>query len=108
MEDTMTAQHHSIRRRFDGSIDIDFYRQRGLMARRAVMTDFFKGMATGRKPLVAAAVIVAALYMSPARDGTRWNGPSASSPRPNSASLISPMSAAQSAHVVRMLGNPEN
>ena len=107
----MTAQHHDIRRRFDGSIDIDFYRQRGLMERRAVMTHFFKGVARPRKALIAAAVIVAALYMSPAspaRDGTGWNGPSASSPRPNSASLVDPMSAAQSAHVVRMLGNLGN
>ena len=30
-------------RRLDGSIDIDFYRQKGLMERRAAMTGFFSG-----------------------------------------------------------------
>ena len=41
MEKTMTAQQ--ITRRLDRSIGIDFYRQKGLMERRAVMTDFFRG-----------------------------------------------------------------
>ena len=50
-------------RRLDGSIDIDFHRQRGLTERRF-----------GR-PLVAVAVVIAALSMAPSRHGEGWNGP---------------------------------
>jgi hypothetical protein len=80
MENTMTARQ--ITRRLDGSIDIDFYRQKGLMERRAVMTDFCRRMVRARKVLVAVAVIAAALYVSPVRDGTGWNGSSASTRQP--------------------------
>jgi hypothetical protein len=87
MESIMLTQRHDIRRRLDGSIDIDFYRHKGLMERRAVMTNFFSGAKTLVKPLVAAAVLAGALYTAPMRDGTGWNGPNPSGTRLNSASL---------------------
>jgi hypothetical protein len=90
MEKTMTAQQ--ITRRLDRSIGIDFYRQKGLMERRAVMTDFFRGLVRARKALIAVAVIAAALYVSPARDGTGWNGPSAPGNGSTNASLRNPVS----------------
>lgn len=60
----------STRRRLDGSIDIDFYRQKGLTERRAVMTGFVKGLRKRGKPLAAALVTVALLYAVAPRDGT--------------------------------------
>ena len=84
----MFAQGQTIRRR-DGSIDIDFYRQKGLMERRAVMTGFFKGASKLGRPLVAAAALAAALSMAPARDGTGYRTPTAGIAAPNGASLLS-------------------
>ena len=52
----MIAQRQDIRR-LDGSIDIDFYRHKGLMERRAVMTNFLSGARTLVKPLVAVALL---------------------------------------------------
>jgi hypothetical protein len=51
----MRAQQQDIRRRLDGSIDIDFYRQRGLMERRTVMRGFFRRFGQVVKPLAAVA-----------------------------------------------------
>ena len=62
----MIAQQ-DIRRRIDGSLDIDFYRQKGLMERRVVMTGFFRGAG---KPLAATALMLAALYAVAPRDST--------------------------------------
>ncbi len=62
----MTPQHPTIRR-LDGSIDIDVYRQKGLMERRVVMTGFFK---SAGRPLAAAALVMVALYAVSPRDGT--------------------------------------
>ena len=89
----MLTQHQDIRRRPNGSIDIDFYRQTGLMERRAVMTNFFSGARKLGKPLVAAAVLAGALYMMPARDGIGWNASSASGAGRSSASLVYPTTA---------------
>jgi hypothetical protein len=91
----MRTEHQDIRRRLDGSIDIDFYRQRGLMERRIVMTGCFKGVGQIVKPLAAVALIAAALYAAPSRDGTGWVAPSASVAGSNKVSLIYPMTAAQ-------------
>jgi hypothetical protein len=91
----MRQQHQDIRRRLDGSIDIDFYRQRGLMERRIVMTGFFKGFGQFVKPLAAVALIAAALYTAPSRDGTGWVAPSASVAGSNKVSLAYPTTAAQ-------------
>jgi hypothetical protein len=81
MESIMLTQRQDIRRRLDGSIDIDFYRQKGLMERRAYMTRLFSGAKKLGKPLGAAAIRAGALFMAPAPDGAGWNGPSASATR---------------------------
>jgi hypothetical protein len=94
MEDSMIAQRQEIRRQ-DGSIDIDFYRQRGLTERRIMLTGFFKGLGQIVKPLVAVALVAAALYAAPSRDGTGWVGPTASVAGSNRVSLAHPMTAAQ-------------
>lgn len=49
-------------RRLDGSIDIDFYRQRGLMERRAVMTNFARGVSKMHRGVIAALLLAAALH----------------------------------------------
>jgi hypothetical protein len=80
MESIMLTQRQDIRR-LDGSIDIDFYRRKGRMERRAYMTRLFSGAKKLGKPLVAAAARAGALFMAPAHDGAGWNGPSASATR---------------------------
>ncbi len=65
----MTAQ--DVRRRLDGSIDVEFYRDRGLAARRAAMAGFVKGAG---KSLAAAALVLVALYVVAPRDGTSERG----------------------------------
>lgn len=65
------AAQQGIRRRIDGSIDIDFYRQKGLMERRVVTTGFFT---SAGKSLAAAALVLAALYAIAPRDGTTGHG----------------------------------
>ena len=49
--------HHEVRRRRDGSIDIDFYRERGLSERRVIMAEVFKGLIRFRRPRAPTAVI---------------------------------------------------
>jgi hypothetical protein len=80
MESIMLTQRQDIRR-LDGSIDIDFYRRKGLMERRAYMTRLFSGAKKLGKPRVAAAVRAGALFMAAAHDGAGWNSPSASATR---------------------------
>lgn len=65
----MLTPDYLVRRRVDGSIDIDFYRQKGLMERRAVGTHFFKGKSRMKKGLIGAAIVAAALYFALSRDG---------------------------------------
>ena len=78
----------TIRRRDDGSIDIDFYRQAGLTERHLVMADFSRGRLRGAHRVVFAVIIVgAALYIAAARDGAGWNEASAVTARHNSAFL---------------------
>lgn len=88
----MFTQRQDIRRHRDGCIDIDFYRHKGLMERRAVITNFLSGAKKLGKLLVAAAVLAVGLYMMPVRDGGGWNGPRPSGTGMNSASLIHPVS----------------
>jgi hypothetical protein len=80
MESIMLTQRQDIRR-LDGSIDIDFYRRKGLMERRAYMTRLFSGAKKLGKLRVAAAVRAGALFMAAAHDGAGWNSPSASATR---------------------------
>ena len=53
----MIAQQ-DIRRRLDGSTDIEFSRQKGLMERRVVLSDCFR---SAGKPLAAAARVLLTL-----------------------------------------------
>jgi len=76
MESSMTLQT-PIRRRTNGSIDIDFYRQQGLMERRAVMIGFVEGLRNIARPTIAIAIIVAAISAMPGHDGTGWTALSA-------------------------------
>ena len=69
----MMTPHQNIRRRTNGSIDIDFYREQGLVERRAVMAAFFKGARKVAKPLIAVAVAVTAVYPAPATNGAGRN-----------------------------------
>src|SRR5262245_61293665 len=55
----------TVRRREDGSIDIDFYRQAGLTERRRVMADFFLAMKKLHRGVIAVLLLAAALYMAP-------------------------------------------
>jgi hypothetical protein len=95
MESTMLVEQQHIRRRDNGSIDIDFYRQVGLMERRMVMTNFARGLKKVHRGIVAALMLAAALYMAPSRDGTGWNEASVSGRWQGSASLDPLPSAAQ-------------
>ena len=91
----MLTQRQDTRRRIDGSIDIDFYRQKGLTERRSVMTNLFGGAKKLVKPLVAATIVAGALYMAPTPDGVGWNGPNAGVAGTISASLANPPSIAR-------------
>ncbi|MGB9366414.1 MAG: hypothetical protein WCE79_10410 [Xanthobacteraceae bacterium] len=48
----------TVRRREDGSIDIDFYRQQGLAERRAIMNHTIRSAGKPGKPLAALAIVV--------------------------------------------------
>lgn len=56
----MTTQTQSIRRRANGTIDIDYYRNRALMERKAVMTGATTGAMSLGSLLVAAGLFIAA------------------------------------------------
>jgi hypothetical protein len=91
-----------IRRRHDGSIDVDFYRQAGLTERRLVMTDFFRGLRKVHRGVIAVLLFAAAIYMAPSRDGTGWNEASAISARHNSA-ILKPLSTSAQLYTLRMV-----
>jgi hypothetical protein len=86
MEDPVFEQPN-IRRRDDGSIDIDFYRQAALMERCLVMTDFARGVRKVHRAVIAVLLLAAAFYMAPSRDGAAWDEASAISARHNNATL---------------------
>jgi len=67
MEDTMFAQDQKIHRRIDGSIDIEFYRDRGLMERRAVIKNVFGNVVKVQAAYIVAAIVAAALSIVPSR-----------------------------------------
>jgi hypothetical protein len=79
------SKHPNIRRREDGSIDIDFYRQAGLTERRLVITNFARGLKKVHRGVIAALLLAAALYSS--RDGTGSNQASTIGARNNSMML---------------------
>jgi hypothetical protein len=95
MERIMLTQRQDIRRRLDGSIDIDFYRQKGLMERRAVVTGFFSGVGKVIRPAFAIAIVILAISLMPGSAGTGWNAPSATAIAANGPSLVSPVTSAR-------------
>jgi len=77
----------NIRRRFDRSIDIDFYRQAALTERRLVMTNFLRSRKETHRDVVAILLLAATLNIAPSRDGTGWNEASSIGAGHNSAML---------------------
>jgi hypothetical protein len=72
----MFARHDGIRRLEDGSIDFGFYRRRAASWRSRAMREFLAARVGPLvRPVVAAAVIAAALYVMPGKTGDGWNGP---------------------------------
>ena len=63
----MFAQGQEIHRRPDGSIDIEFYRDQGLMERRAVIKEILGAAVKARASYVVAAVVAVALSVIPSR-----------------------------------------
>jgi len=94
MESIMLTQRRAVRR-LDGSIDIDFYRQMGLMERRVVMTGFFKGVGKVVRPALAIAIVILTISLMPAPDGTGWNPPGATTITASGPSLTFPMTSAR-------------
>jgi hypothetical protein len=56
----MTIQTLRLKRRTNGTIDIDHYRDRALTERKAVMTTSLRGAFSGGWPLLAALALFAA------------------------------------------------
>ena len=79
----------NFRRRDDGSIDIDFYRQAGLSERRLVMTDFARGLRKALRGVVAVLLLAATVYMAPSAINARPSG-TVLEPLPNSAQVAAP------------------
>jgi hypothetical protein len=59
MEETMQTGNDTIRRRSNGTIDIDFYRQQALSLRAQARTDFFRALNCLVRPAFAIVVLVA-------------------------------------------------
>jgi hypothetical protein len=84
-------EHPSFRRRDDGSIDIDFYRQAGLTERGVVMTGFLRGAKKALAGVVAVLLLAATFYMAPSREVAGRNAVSAVGARHDS-TMLTPLS----------------
>jgi hypothetical protein len=62
-EDDMTVQ--TIRRRDNGTIDIDFYRQQTLVERAAVMTTTGRHIGSAIRPALAVLILIATMWALP-------------------------------------------
>ena len=91
----MLTQHQDFRRRLDGSLDIDYYRQKALMERRVVLTGFFSGVAKVIRPAFAIAIVILAISLMPGLAGTGWNAPGATTITASGPSLVTPMISAR-------------
>lgn len=72
----MTTETEQVRRRTNGTVDIDYYRNRSLMLRREAMTNVARGVNFSVVQLVAAALLVALIAMisrGSASNGTAAN-----------------------------------
>jgi hypothetical protein len=67
MENVMFAQQQEIHRRPDGSIDIEFYRDKGLTERHAVIKDVFRNAVKARSAYIVAVIVAAAVSIVPSR-----------------------------------------
>lgn len=65
----------AVRRRHDGSIDIDFYRQQGLAERRAIMNHTLRSAGKPGKPFAALAIAIVAAMLTATLVGTVTAGP---------------------------------
>lgn len=54
----------NVRRRHDGSIDIDFYRQAAVAERRLAVAAFARGVAKQRGGVIAAMMLAIGLYVA--------------------------------------------
>jgi hypothetical protein len=54
----------AVRRRADGSIDVDFYRQQSLAERRAIMSHTIRNAAKAGKPFAAFAIVIVAAVLT--------------------------------------------
>ena len=52
----MASYHQQVRRRSNGTIDVDFYREQALTERAEVMTAFFRGVAKTARSAIASAL----------------------------------------------------
>ena len=91
----MLTQRQDIRRRLDGSIDIDFYRHKALMERRVMLTGFFSGVGKVIRPVVAIAIVILTISLMPGLAGTGWNAPRATTISASGPSLVTPMISAR-------------
>jgi hypothetical protein len=95
MESVMLTQRQDIRRRLDGSLDIDFYRHKALMERRMMLTGFFSGGAKVIRPAFAIAIVILTISLMPGSTGTGWNAPGVTAIQASGPSLVSPMISAR-------------
>jgi hypothetical protein len=63
----MTTQTQQFRRRSNGTIDIDHYRERALMERRAAMSSMGRRLDVSLLRLITAAALIVALIALPSR-----------------------------------------
>lgn len=64
----MTIQIQQIRRRANGTVDIDYYRNQAMMLRREAMINAVHSVDFSTLRLVAAAALIVALIGMPSRD----------------------------------------
>jgi hypothetical protein len=57
-------QQPNVRRRQNGSIDLDFYRRQAAAERRLAIAEFVRGVARLRGGMIAAIVLAAGLYVA--------------------------------------------
>lgn len=67
--------NQEIRRRDNGTIDIDYYRQRGLSMRREAMATTFKGIRGILRPAIAIATLAVAAFSLTTRAHLTGNEP---------------------------------
>jgi hypothetical protein len=65
---------YEIRRHPDGALDVDFYRRRAARLRAQARDDAVAKIVQLARAVIAAVILVAALCLMPAADGTGWNG----------------------------------